>query len=161
MAQRDSLIPPVVKTVTVNCPPEDAFLYFTADFDKWWPMATHSCVAFASGHSETPAACVFEQRAGGRIVERARSGEEHVWGTVLAWEPPSRVAFTWHPGDDEKRAQVIDVTFRAAPDGTKVVLTHSDFERLGDEAQTARDGYDQGWESVFIQSYPRYIQSQA
>ncbi|MBI1876314.1 MAG: hypothetical protein HYS05_20815 [Acidobacteria bacterium] len=89
-------VAPIVKTVILACTPGDAFHYFTADFGKWWPLASHSCVAFASNHQETPASCVFEERKGGRIVECGHSGEEHVWGTVLVWEPPSRVVFSWH-----------------------------------------------------------------
>lgn len=154
-------IPPVVKTVTVDCTPDEAFRYFTADFGKWWPLATHSCIAFSSGHTQKPAACTFEQRQGGRIFETGASGEEHTWGTVLSWEPPTRVVFTWHPLGEERTAQTVEVRFTASPGGTEVVLTHSDWERLGALARQARDGYDQGWESVFGSSYAEYARGRA
>ncbi|MBI1876319.1 MAG: SRPBCC domain-containing protein [Acidobacteria bacterium] len=150
-------MPPVIKTVTVACTPEEAFRYFTVDFGRWWPLATHSCIAFASDHKDTPASCVLEGRRGGRLLERGRSGEEHVWGTVLIWEPPSRVAFSWHPMRDEATAQKVEVRFSAVREGTKVVLTHSGWERLGDDAGKERDGYNEGWEAVFVSAYSDYV----
>ena len=151
-------IEPVVKKITVACTPEAAFRYFTNDFSTWWPAATHSVVAYASEFRDTPAAVIFEPRAGGRIFERARSGEEHAWGSVLAWEPPLRVSFSFHPGRDEQQAQMVEVTFVPAPEGTSVVLTHSDWEKLGENAQASRDRYDQGWVSVFVTGYRDYAQ---
>ncbi len=101
---------------------------------------------------------IFEPHVGGRILERAHSGEEHAWGSVLAWEPPLRVAFSFHPGRDEHQAQIVEVIFFAAPDGTTVVLTHSGWERLGANAMASRDSYDQGWVSVFVSAYRDYAQ---
>jgi uncharacterized protein YndB with AHSA1/START domain len=152
-------IQPVVKTVTVACTPEEAFRYFTADFSMWWPAASNSVVAYASEFKDQPAAVIFEPRVSGRIFERARSGEEYIWGTVLAWEPPARVVFSFHPGRDEKEAQTVEVTFSAVPEGAKVVLIHSGWEKLGANAQKARDSYNQGWEGVFVTAYGKYIQN--
>jgi uncharacterized protein YndB with AHSA1/START domain len=156
MTTNPASIAPVVKTVTVACTPEEAFRYFTADFSMWWPAATHSVVAYASEFKDQPAAVIFEPRASGRIFERALSGEEYIWGTVLAWEPPERVVFSFHPGRDEKEAQTVEVTFSAVPEGAKVVLIHSGWEKLGDGAQKSRDSYNQGWEGVFVTAYRDY-----
>jgi uncharacterized protein YndB with AHSA1/START domain len=152
-------IEPVVKQITVACTPEDAFRYFTRDFSKWWPAATHSVVAYASEFKHEPAAVIFDPRVGGRIFERAYSGEEHAWGSVLAWEPPQRVSFSFHPGRDERQAQMVEVTFFPAPEGTTVVLTHSGWEKLGATARTSRDRYDQGWVGVFVTGYREYAQN--
>jgi uncharacterized protein YndB with AHSA1/START domain len=159
MATKSVSIEPVVKTVTVACTPEEAFGYFTADFGMWWPIATHSVVAYASEFKDKPASVIFEPRVGGRIFERARAGEEHIWGSVLAWQPPARVVFSFHPGRDDKEAQTVEVTFSAVPKGARVVLTHSGWEKLTANAQQARDSYNQGWEGVFVTAYPEYIQS--
>ncbi len=59
-------IAPVVKTIIVACSPEEAFQYFTADFSKWWPLATHSVVAYASEFKDKPAEVIFDPRLGGR-----------------------------------------------------------------------------------------------
>jgi hypothetical protein len=126
-----------------------AFRYFTADFGIWWPAATHSVVAYANEFKDIPAAIIFEPRIGGRIFERPRSGHEHLWGSVLVWQPPVRVQFSFHPGRDEKEAQTVEITFSSVPEGARVVLTHSGWEKLSANAQKARDSYDQGWETVF------------
>jgi uncharacterized protein YndB with AHSA1/START domain len=158
MTTKAASIEPVVKKITVACTLEEAFRYFTADFSMWWPAATHSVVAYASEFKDKPAAVIFEPRVGGRIFERARSGEEHVWGSVLAWEPPARVSFSFHPGRDEQQAQTVEVTFSLALEGAIVVLTHSGWEKLGTDAQTSRDSYNQGWVGVFVDGYREYIQ---
>ncbi len=93
-----------MKKITVACTPEQAFRCFTGDFSIWWPAATQSVIAYASGFKDAPAAVIFEPRVGGRIFERAHSDEEHAWGSVLAWDPPLRVSFSFHPGRDEQQA---------------------------------------------------------
>jgi uncharacterized protein YndB with AHSA1/START domain len=159
MTTQSVSIEPVVKTVTVACTPEEAFRYFTADFGLWWPTATHSVVAYASQFKDKPTTVILEPRVRGRIFERTRAGEEHSWGSVLVWQPPKRVAFSFHPGRDDKEAQTVEVTFSAAPEGTIVVLTHSGWEKLTANARQARDSYSQGWEGVFVTAYPEYIRN--
>ena len=138
--------PPIRKSVTVAAPPEKAFRRFTAEMSSGWPLASHS-VGQRDAESVT-----MEGRPGGRIVERIRGGRECVWGTITAWEPPRRVAFTWHPGDDPARAQDVEVRF--TPEGagarpsTRVELEHSGFERLGALAKRAHRGYPLGWAYV-------------
>ena len=159
MTTKHASIAPVVKTITVACTPHEAFHYFTADFGMWWPAATQSVVAYTSEFKDEPAAVIFEPGVGGRILERTRSGEEYLWGSLLAWEPPTLVAFSFHPGRNENEAQRVDVTFSPVPEGTNVVLTHSGWERLGANAQKSRDSYNHGWESVFVSTYRGYVQS--
>jgi uncharacterized protein YndB with AHSA1/START domain len=149
----------VVKKITVACTPDEAFRYFTADFSMWWPAATHSVVASASEFKDKPAAVIFEPRVGGRVFERTRSGEEHVWGTVLAWQPPVRVMFSFHPGRDDKGAQTVEVTFSRGAEGARVVLIHSGWEKLTDNAQQTRDRYNQGWEGVFVTAYREFTEN--
>lgn len=159
MTSKPVSIEPVVKTVRVGCTPEEAFRFFTADFGMWWPAATQSVVAYASQFKDKPMTVMLEQRVTGRIFERTRAGEEHDWGSVLVWQPPTRVAFSFHPGRDAKEAQTVEVTFSAAPEGTIVVLTHSGWENLSANPQQARDSYNQGWEGVFVTAYPEYIRN--
>jgi len=157
MAIKAVSIEPVVKTVTVACTPDEAFRFFTSDFGAWWPSATTSVVAYASLFKEKPKAVIFEPRLGGRIFERTHGGEEHPWGSVLAWQPPIRLAFSFHPGRDAKEAQTVEVTFAAVPQGTRVVLTHGDWEKLSVNPKQARDSYNQGWDAVFVTAYPAYV----
>ena len=86
-----------------------------------------------------------EPRLGGRIVETAPDGTEHLWGTVTAWEPPDRLAFTWHPGRTADTRQEVEITFLPDGDGARVSLVHSGWERLGERAADVRRNYEGGW----------------
>ncbi len=130
------------KTVEVAAPPERAFSLFTERMAEWWPLATHSV---GEERAET---VLFEPGVGGRIVERTLDGEEHVWGTVTAWEPPGRVAFTWHPGREADTEQDVEVRFEPSGSGTRVELVHTGWERLGDRAAAVYENYDGGWDFV-------------
>jgi uncharacterized protein YndB with AHSA1/START domain len=133
---------PLGKTVVVPIDPARAFEIFTARVGDWWPLATHSV-----GQGEA-ALVRFPSEVGGVIVETQRDGTTCVWGTVTAWDPPTSLSFTWHPGQPESWAGDIDVRF--IPNdagGTIVELTHSGWERRTDGA-AARRGYDCGWEPV-------------
>jgi len=157
MTTKSLPIKPAVKTVTVECTPEEAFYYFTSDFGIWWPVATHSVVAYASQFKDKPAGAILEPRVGGRIFERTRAGDEHIWGRVLEWDPPKRLVFSFHPGREEKEAQTVEVTFSPSPQGARIVLTHDGWEKLSGNAQQARDSYEQGWSAVLVTAYGGYV----
>lgn len=142
----DFRVPPVVKRVTVALDQWRAFERFTDGLGAWWPLHSHS-------RSGKAAACAFEPRLGGRLYERTDDGEELIWGEVEVWEPPQRLGFTWRVGNVPE-GQHIEVTFTpAGADRTEVVLTHSGWESLGEEALRMRERYDNGWEAVFIARY--------
>lgn len=160
IAVRQPDLTPVVKRIVVNCPAEDAFRYFTADFHKWWPGHTHSVIAMSSRGADRPAACTLDPRAGGRIVEHGSGdGTTHLWGTVLTWEPPARLVFSWHPGRSVETAQIVEVTFTPLGGRTEVVLTHGGWENLAEDAARARESYDNGWENVFNGAYRDYVEA--
>lgn len=133
---------PVRKVVTVKATQARAFDRFTSEIALWWPLASHSV---GEANAENVA---IEGWVGGRIVERIRGGREAVWGTITAWNPPHRLAFTWHPGDEPAVAQDVEVSFIPAGPRTRVELEHRGFERLGDRARKARKGYPIGWAFV-------------
>jgi len=135
-------IEPVVKQIKVGLNQEAAFRLFTEGMDKWWPLVTHSV---GEKQAET---CVFEGRAGGRIYETMKDGNQAEWGKVLAWEPFEKVAFTWYPGRTPDTTQEVTVTFNEIPGGTQVDLVHTGWEMLADKAQSGREGYDFGWDFV-------------
>lgn len=116
---------PIRQSVHVDCPIDDAFRLFTESFGEWWPLA-------AGAKPE------IEPWEGGKVFERAPSGEERDWGTVLVWDPPRRVEFTWHhfawhpreSRDDD--GQTVNVEFSVEADGTRVMLTHRGWQRSGE-----------------------------
>lgn len=135
-------IEPVVKTITVAWPVERAFRRFTGEIGAWWPLESHSV------GGEQARTCAIEPREGGRLYEVGEDGSEHAWGTVTRWEPPRRVAFTWHPGRDPETRQEVEVTFDPVDDGTRVQVVHTGWERLGEKAAETREAYGPGWEFV-------------
>jgi uncharacterized protein YndB with AHSA1/START domain len=142
MADQVVSVEPLRKSVTVPAPPQRAFEIFTAHFGEWWPLATHSVgLGQATG-------VAFGEGAGAAITEMLADGSTSVWGTVTGWEPPHRVAFTWHAGTPEAEATQVEVTFtQDGQGGTVVQLVHSGWERRPDGA-AAREGYESGWEPV-------------
>jgi len=140
-------IDPVVKTTDVPCSPKTAFRIFTAHFAAWWPKESHSVSAMGGGR---PARSVMlEPRAGGALSEVAHDGTEYAWGSITVWEAPRRLAFRWHPGRPAAQATVVEITFEAEWNGTRVTLTHRGWDALGGEAVKQRDGYNAGWVDVF------------
>lgn len=132
-----STLPPVRREIVVAAPPEIAFDVFTRAVGTWWPVASHSVHGAA-------ATAAFVDRV---IVESAPGADDCVWGTVLVWEPPSRLAFTWHPGRGPDSASRVEVAFEAVDAGTAVRLVHSNWESFADPA-AARALYEQGWPVV-------------
>ena len=96
----------------------------------------------------------FEPRVGGHIYDRAADGSECRWARVLAYEPPTRVVFSWDIGPtwqletDDRNASEVEVRFVAeSADRTRVELEHRHIDRHGPGWESLRDGIadDQGW----------------
>jgi uncharacterized protein YndB with AHSA1/START domain len=136
-------LPPIQRSINVQWTQEAAFKRFTTDFGKWWPSSTHSI------GGDRVARIVFECRVGGRIFEELKDGRRYQWGTLRVWEPPRRVAFSWHPSKDATAAQDVEVTFAAEPDsGTRVVLVSAGWEKLGSAGKRERRMYSLGWGGI-------------
>lgn len=148
----ETLIPPVVKSIIVARSVDDAFRLYTQDMGKWWPKQTHS---LGEGKVED---IVVEGRVGGRIFERWQDGTEQTWGTVLAWEAPRRVVHTWHVSTDPAHPSEVELRFVAVgTNRTRVTLEHRHWERMaGAKAREMRDGYNQGWDGVFVQQFGNF-----
>lgn len=141
-APQEPPIPPIRRSVMVTWDPETAFHRFTAQFGNWWPRLTHSI------GGKLVKSVIFECHVGGQIIEELHDGRRFQWGRVTAWDPPRRVAFTWHPSKNEQDAQDVEVTFEPAGNGTRVELISTGWERLGARGRRERKGYDVGWGSV-------------
>ena len=124
----------------VPLPPAEAFDLFTTRMSSWWPLQTHSVF---TGDSE---AVVFESFAGGRVIERSRTGQEHVWAEIVAYDRPRRFVLAWHPGGGP--ATEVEVAFTPSDDGTLVELEHRGWE-VFEKPEAARDEYANGWPLVF------------
>jgi uncharacterized protein YndB with AHSA1/START domain len=140
---------PLELAFEVACPPATAFSVWTTRASTWWP-ADHS----VSG--ERGIEVVFEEGVGGRIFERTPAGVEHEWGRVTAWEPPSRLAYTWHLRRAPEDATDVEIRFvDAGADRTLVEIEHAGFERFGAQASERREGNRLGWTSVL----PHFVEA--
>lgn len=137
---------PVRKSVRVECDVERAFWVFVEDFGSWWPADVHSRAAHDEyGDGVTAEHVVFEQRVGGRLYEVTSEGVDGSWAEVVVFEPPHRLVLAWKPNDRDEPATEVEIRFEADGDGTVVRLEHRGWDRLGERAVEARNGYDQGW----------------
>jgi hypothetical protein len=96
-----------------------------------------------------------EGETGGRIFERWQDGTEKRWGMILVWEPPRRLVHTWHVSTDPDHASEVELRFEPlGASRTRVTLEHRHWERMaGEQAQNMRDGYDNGWNMVFVERF--------
>ena len=129
----------VRKSVVVAAPVERAWEVFTERIASWWPLDTHSI------GKERIEEMVVEGHEGGRVYERLNSGGEESWATVIAWEPPRRLVFSW---EITEPATEVEVRFTAEGEGTRVDLEHRGWERLGEGAERSRGAYSEGWAYV-------------
>ncbi|HXA28772.1 MAG TPA: SRPBCC family protein [Candidatus Angelobacter sp.] len=137
----------VTETITVDAPVDRAFTVFTQDMASWWPTSHHILQA-------PLAEMIFEPRAGGSVIDRGTDGSECRWARVLAYEPPSRLVFSWditmswQVETDPARASEIEVRF--IPEGearTRVELEHRHIDRHGEGWEQMREavGSPNGW----------------
>jgi uncharacterized protein YndB with AHSA1/START domain len=140
-----SSVEAVRKSVIVPAPPSRAFQVFTDRFGDWWPLATHSV------GGDQAVSVAFGRGTGEIILETLADGTTSAWGTITRWDPPERVAFSWHAGTPEAEAGLVEVVFTpSGPGSTLVELTHSGWENRPDGA-SARAGYETGWIPVIEQ----------
>jgi hypothetical protein len=135
-------IAPVTKTLSVNCPAEDAFRLFTRGIATWWPTETHAV------HPGAVRDVIWEEHEGGELYEISTAGERAQWATVTAWEPPSRLVIAWSVNPEMPAPTEVEVRFTAEGDTTRVELEHRYWERLGDAAPETRARYLHGWDPV-------------
>ena len=147
-------------SIVVEAAVDRAFRVFTEDFGRFQPRE-HNLLA--AEIAET----VFEPREGGHIVDRGVDGSECRWARVLAYEPPSRVVFSWDIGPDwqivadPENASEVEVRFIAeSPERTRVELEHRNLDRHGPGWEAVRDGVatDQGW-PLYLDRYAAVVAS--
>ncbi len=150
----------VVKQIVVNAPIERAFAVFTDQFGGFKPKE-HNLLGVPIAET------VFEPMVGGNIYDRGEDGSECRWARVLAYEPPSRVVFswdispTWQIETDPDNASEVEVRFvDEGPQRTRVELVHRHLDRHGPGWASVRDGVDapDGW-PLYLSRYEGLVQA--
>ena len=115
----------------------------------WWPLATHAI-------GEKPArAQILEKHTGGRWYDVDMNGKETDIGSVLAYEPPSRLLLSWKISCiftiDPSTTTEIEVRFIAeTPERTRIELEHRGFEIYGEGADEAVKLYESEGAWTFV-----------
>ena len=133
---------PLSMSFDVACSPEHAFAVWTAGISSWWPR-DHT----VTGRADL--AVVLQGRVGGRIYERTPDAVEHDWGEVTVWEPPKRLVYLWHIGQDRSDATEVEIHFAAhGSAATRVEIEHRGWQRLGAAGEERRAQNRGGWEAL-------------
>ncbi len=113
----------VRKSVRVAASVERAFSVFVEQMETWWPATHHIGKTPFRRSLWSPA----QAGVGMSAMPKARPCE---WGSVLKWEPPHRVTFSWHVGagsrlsrighfdPDMAKASEVEIRFMADGPGT-------------------------------------------
>src|SRR5262245_30218033 len=130
----------VRKEIVVAAPIERAFSVFTDRFGDFKPPE-HNLLA--APIAET----IFEPRVGGHIYDRAEDGSECRWARILAYEPPTRVVFSWDIGPTWRSRPIPPTrarsrcasspTGRPAPGSSSSTATSTATARAGRPSTTA------------------------
>jgi len=131
----------VRKVVSVLAPQAVAWRVFTEKMGAWWPLGYYKI-----GKAKAVDA-IMEPRVGGRWYERGDDESTCQWGSVLAWEPPSRLVLSWDIGADWQYDPTlhteIEIRFIAEGSGrTRVELEHRNLDRYGTRRDEMRRIYD-------------------
>lgn len=116
--------PPIRQATLVRTDVERAFAAFVRTIGAWWPLRPYSS---GKGRVRT---VTIEERVGGRTFETWEDGTTVAWGTIVAWEPPSRFVLAW-----AMTPAPTEVEFRftsLGPSLTRVAVEHRGWEALSD-----------------------------
>lgn len=124
---------PIELEYRLACSPEHAFDTYTGRIGEWWD-------ARYTANAETFEGVTMEPRAGGRVYESHRGGDEYAWGEVTVWEPGSRLAHSFALAQDPAHPSEVSVDFVPDGDGCRVRFAHggwteanvSDRRKFGD-----------------------------
>jgi uncharacterized protein YndB with AHSA1/START domain len=133
--------------IVVDAPIERAFAVFTEQFDRIKPR-DHNLLSVDIAES------VFEPRVGGRVYDRGVDGTECQWARVIAFDPPTRLVFSWDLDPQWQietelgRTSEVEVRFIAESEArTRVELEHRNLDRHGDGWEGVAEGVrgENGW----------------
>jgi uncharacterized protein YndB with AHSA1/START domain len=148
----------VQTSVVVEAPIDRAFRAFTEDFGSFKPPE-HNMLGVEIAET------VFEPRVGGHLYDRGVDGSECRWARILAYEPPTRVVFSWDISPywqvepDLNKTSEVEVRFISETDQrTRVELEHRNLERHGDGWEGVRAGVagDDGW-PLYLRRYAELL----
>lgn len=148
----------VRSTIEVAASLERAFEVFTRDFGAFKP-STHNLLAVPIAET------VVERHPGGHIIDRGTDGSECRWARILAFEPPTRLIFSWDISpqwsieSDAGKCSEVEVSFTAIHEArTLVIIEHRHLDRHGDGWLDVRGGVStgEGW-PLYLERYAELL----
>jgi uncharacterized protein YndB with AHSA1/START domain len=152
----------VRREVVVDAPVDRAFTLFVERFGDFKPKE-HNLLGVEIVETR------FEPRVGGHIFDRGADGSECHWARILAYEPPTRVVFSWDISPqwqletDTQNTSEVEVRFVAESESrTRVVLEHRNLDRHGPGWESVRGGVDSddGW-PLYLARYADLVSASA
>jgi len=131
----------VRKVMSVKAPPQVAWRVFTERMGTWWPLGEYKIGKVKAIDA------LIEPRVGGRWYEIGEDGSESDWGSVLVWEPISRLVLSYDITADWQYDPNLktELELRFVPDGanrTRVELEHRRLDRYGARRDEMRAIFD-------------------
>ena len=147
------MLKPIVKVIEVPVVSNQAYDIFT-DMSRWWPLHSRS-ISFHTT-SKTAKRLEIDFKAGGAIVEIGADDERHVWGVVADCDAPSWLEIDFHMGHPREQATHLQISFIDLDrSSTLVKLVHSGWESYGALSHVMREGYEEGWDDIFVEAYAK------
>lgn len=117
------------------------------------PAKVWSLMASVEGMNQWLArSLIFEHKLGGRFEMKGNlpgEGPYRFTGEVVTLEPERELAFTWKHDPEQGTpwpvSTLVTLQLQAEGGGTRVTLTHTGFEALGDIGKSQYEGHIQGW----------------
>ena len=130
------MTPRVYVALRVKATPARAFEAFVGEIGQWWrPNGLFQTTPRAQGR------LAFEPREGGRLTETLASGKVFEIGRISAWEPPSRLVFSYRQANFPVDLHTeVEVCFEAFGEETRVSVEHRGFDRVP-AGSAARHGF--------------------
>ena len=142
MVDRTSFDPNCVKkSIIVRAAQETAWRVFTEKMGTWWPLAYYK-IGIADAVD-----AVIEPRVGGRWYERGLDGSTCQWGSVVSWEPHSRLVLYWSITADWQFDPNLktEIEVRFIPEdknATRVEFEHRRLELYGERRDRMRQIFE-------------------
>jgi len=126
----------VYVALRVKASPDRAFAVFVGDIGMWWRPSD-----LFQTTSRAPDRLAFEPKVGGRFTETLASGKVFEIGRILAWDPPTKLVFSWRQASfPPDLTTEVEVCFVAVGDETRVSVEHRGFDKVPGE-NAARHGF--------------------
>jgi uncharacterized protein YndB with AHSA1/START domain len=115
----------VYVALRVKATPERAFQAFVEEIGAWW----RPNVLFQT--TPRPGVLSFEPGEGGRLIETRDGGRVFEIGRIRAWEPPTRLVFSWRQASFPPDLHTeVEVGFEAVGEETRVSIEHRGFDQV-------------------------------